>query len=394
MHSDFIDTLVELGQETPFFVYDLRELSRSLDNVRCFTDAADCKLLYSLKSCSCGTALNLISEKVYGFSCSSSFEAAWAKECGNDETAIHFTSPGLKYSDLEMLNSNCDYLTINSMSQWKRFSSKMRKGINLGLRLNPKLSFVEDSRYNPCRKHSKLGVQLSDLKKAFLGNEELFENLTGIGFHSNCDSEDFEQLLATVSFLDSQLGDILHKIDWINLGGGYLFESSGSLDELIESVGILKSKYDLEVFIEPGAGIVRSCGYLVSSVIDIFVSDGKQIAVLDTTVNHIPEVFEYQYCHDIASDKEGGEYEYILAGASCLSGDVFGEYAFENKLELGNRIVFVDAGAYSLVKAHTFNGINLPDVYTYSIEGEIEIEKKHTYDDFRNRLVGDLNDIK
>lgn len=394
MDSDFIDILAELGHEPPFFVYDLRELSRSLDNVRCFADAADCKLLYSLKACSWGTALNLISEKVYGFSCSSPFEAAWAKECGNDETSIHFTSPGLKYSDLEMLNSNCDYLTINSMSQWERFSQKMQNGTNLGLRLNPKLSFVEDGRYNPCRKHSKLGVQLSDLKKDFLENEGLFENLTGIGFHSNCDSDDFGQLLATVSFLDSQLGDILHKIDWVNLGGGYLFESNGSSDELVEAVGILKSKYDLEVFIEPGAGIVRSCGCLVSSVIDLFASDGKQIAVLDTTVNHMPEVFEYQYSHDIASEKQGGKYEYILAGSSCLSGDVFGEYAFGNKLELGDRIIFVDAGAYSLVKAHTFNGINFPDVYTCSLKGEMIIEKKHTYDDFRNRLVGDLNDIK
>jgi carboxynorspermidine decarboxylase len=394
MHSDIIDTLVELGHETPFFVYDLRELSRSLDNVRSFSDAAACKLLYSLKACSCGSVLDVISEKVYGFSCSSAFEAAWANECGNDETSIHFTSPGIKSSDLEMLEANCDYLTINSMSQWRRFSPELLNGTNLGLRLNPKLSFVEDSRYNPCRKHSKLGVPLSDLKKAFLENEGLFENLTGIGFHSNCDSDDFGQLLAIVSFLDSQLGDILHKVDWINLGGGYLFESSGSTDELVESVELLKSKYDLEVFIEPGAGIVRSCGYLVSSVIDIFVSDGKQIAVLDTTVNHLPEVFEYQYSHDIASEKQGGEYEYILAGSSCLSGDVFGEYAFENKLELGDRIIFVDAGAYSLAKAHTFNGINLPDVYTYGTNGEIKIEKKHTYDDFRNRLVGDPNDIK
>lgn len=388
-NSEFVDILVALEADTPFFIYDLQELSRSLDRVRNCADEADCKLLYSVKACSCGSVLKAIGDEVHGFSCSSPFEVFWAKECGLSDCSIHFTSPGIRPSDIELLGENCDYLAVNSMSQWNRLALEKWTKTNCGIRLNPKLSFVEDKRYNPCRKHSKLGVGIKELRKCLTESEDGLRGVTGFHFHSNCDSEDFEQLLATVSYLDSQLGDLLTDIDWINLGGGYLFDSLETPKELIDSVAILKSKSNLDVFIEPGAGIVRSCGFLVSAVIDLFESDGKKIAVLDTTVNHLPEVFEYQYSPDIVSENVGGEHEYILAGSTCLSGDIFGEYSFDRELELGQRIIFTDVGAYSLVKANMFNGISLPDVYIHGIDGVIKIEKSHSYADFHYRLVGD-----
>ena len=388
-NNEFTDELVTLQADTPFLIYDLPELSRSLDRARNCADQAGCKLLYSVKACSCGPVLKVIGRKAHGFSCSSPFEVLWAKECGQDDQSIHFTSPGIRTRDIEILAESCDYLAVNSTTQWDRLAKDCLSQTNLGIRLNPKLSFVEDKRYNPCRNHSKLGVGINQLRQYKANNKDALNGLTGLHFHSNCDSKDFEQLLATVSYLESQLGDYLKEIDWINLGGGYLFDSQKTPQELIDAVAILKSKSDLDVFIEPGAGIVRSCGFLVSSVIDLFESDGKMIAVLDTTVNHLPEVFEYQYTPDIVSEDLGGPHEYILAGSTCLSGDIFGEYTFDTELEMGQRIIFTDVGAYSQVKAHMFNGISLPDIYTRGVDGETEIEKRNSYVDFQSRLVGD-----
>ena len=72
------------------------------------------------------------------------------------------------------------------------------------------------------------------------------------------------------------------SLDWINLGGGYLFADDQSYDGLLGAVSLFKSKYDLDVFIEPGAALVREAGFIVSSVVDIFDSESKTIAVLDT----------------------------------------------------------------------------------------------------------------
>ena len=141
----------------------------------------------------------------------------------------------------------------------------------------------------------------------------------------------------------------------------------------------------MDVFIEPGKGIVGSSGFLVASVVDLFESGGKQIAILDTTVNHLPEVFEYQYKPHILQEDPEGQYEYRLAGSSCLSGDLFGDYRFNQALEIGSRVIFKNVGAYMLVKANLFNGINLPTVNILKSDEALVMQKKYSYSDFREK---------
>ena len=121
---------------------------------------------------------------------------------------------------------------------------------------------------------------------------------------------------------------------------------------------LLRSKYGVDVFIEPGAAFVRDAGYIDRDGHRPVPCDGREIAVLDTTVNHMPEVFEYQFEPEVLGHDDEAEHEYILAGSTCLAGDVFGLYGFDEPLEIGSRVVFAEAGAYTTVKSHMFNGIN------------------------------------
>jgi carboxynorspermidine decarboxylase len=132
--------------------------------------------------------------------------------------------------------------------------------------------------------------------------------------------------------------------------------------------------------------LVRSAGYLVASVIDMFRTGGRSIAVLDTTVNHMPEVFEYQFEPDILDHLDDGEFEYRLAGSSCLAGDLFGDYAFRRRLRIGSRVVLANVGAYTMVKAHMFNGINLPAIYAVTPARELLLRRRFTFEDFLSRF--------
>ncbi len=140
--------------------------------------------------------------------------------------------------------------------------------------------------------------------------------------------------------------------------------------------------HGVEILIEPGAALVRSAGLFVSTVEDIIEGNDHAIAILDSSVNHWPEVFEYQFEPDVVGHVDEGKYNYLLAGCSCLAGDLFGEYSFEVPLEVGSRVVFANAGAYSIVKAHMFNGINLPSIYVLTEDGELVLKKRFTYEDF------------
>jgi carboxynorspermidine decarboxylase len=376
---------------TPSFIYDQQELLKSLELLNTLSLKTGCKVFFSLKSFAVPDALCLMAPNLDGFSVSSLFEARLAREIIGSSGTVHMVTPGYKPSEMDDIAELSDYISFNSLSQWEQFSRQSSVHASCGLRINPQLSFVEDKRYNPCRKHSKLGVPLTQLQKTLEKNSRLYDEIQGIHFHTNSSSETYGPLLATVKHLGRQIPKLLSSISWINLGGGYLFNDADPAD-LYAAIGLMKEIYNIEVFIEPGQGVVEEAGYIVSSVIDIFESDGKNIAVLDTTVNHMPEVFEYQYRPDIMQESPEGAHEYILAGCTCLAGDIFGTYRFTEPLELWSRIVFKYMGAYTLVKANMFNGVNLPAIYALTQDDRLELKKEFGYEDFISRC-GDIKNV-
>lgn len=329
--------------------------------------------------------MEIISQHVAGFSASSLFEAQLAREILGDSKKVHLSSPGLRGDELEPLLSSCDGISFNSLSQWTRCRERAFGRVTCGLRINPQMSFVKDPRYNPCRPQSRLGAPLEQVKQILSAEPDVLTGVEGIHFHSNCDATDWSPLLKTVEHLDANIPTLLRQCRWINLGGGYLLEENTDLSSFKKAVQLLQDKYELEVIIEPGAGVIRDACVLVAQVVDLFTSEGIRIAVLDTTVNHLPEVFEYGFSPDVAGDKDEGRHCYMLTGATCLAGDVFGEYAFDTPLEVGSKVTFTGVGAYTLVKSHMFNGVNLPAIYALTAQGELKLKKEYEYEDFRHR---------
>lgn len=369
---------------TPSFIYNEKNILDSLQRLDGIRSKSACKVLFSLKSFAVVDALLLMAPHLDGFSASSLFEAKLARDIIGPNGSVHVVTPGYKPDEIESIAEISDYISFNSLSQWNRFLSRVNGNASCGLRINPQLSFIEDSRYNPCRKHSKLGVPLNQLLKSLEKDNRLHKDIEGIHFHTNSNAETYGPLLETVQHLNKHIPRLLSSISWINLGGGYLFNEA-DVSDLYKAIGLLKDKYNLEVFIEPGQGVIEEAGYIVSSVIDIFESDGHNVAVLDTTINHMPEVFEYQYRPDVMQESPNGKHEYILAGSTCLAGDIFGTYKFDTPLEIGTRIVFEYMGAYTLVKANMFNGVNLPSIYAYTREGQLELKKEFGYEDYISR---------
>jgi carboxynorspermidine decarboxylase len=79
------------------------------------------------------------------------------------------------------------------------------------------------------------------------------------------------------------------------------------------------------------------------------------------------------------------KYTYKLAGNSCLSGDIMGDYSFDEPLKIGDKIIFEDQIHYSIVKNTTFNGIKLPSLAVLKKDGSLEIVKEFGYKDYKNR---------
>ena len=371
--------------KTPCYVYDKQGIQCVLDVINEIAACANVKFLYSIKAANNVGLLEFIQPDVHGFSCSSLNELRLASEILQDEQSLHITSPIYKNSEWTSIHQLADFISINSLSQWQGLTAAGYGNASLGIRFNPELSFVKDSRYDPCHPGSKLGVNAFELKEAIDSKIIVSEQIRGIHVHNNCESIDFSEWQRTIERLLKIITDLKIIPDWINLGGGYLFHDS-ECKQLVSILKSFKAQVDSDIYIEPGKAVVGHTGYLIASIIDIKKSEQGNIAILDSSINHLPEVFEYQYQPAVLNSQKNGNHHYKLAGCTCLSGDIFGEYTFEQPLSIDDGIIFDHVGAYMQVKANWFNGVNQAATYLFDETAkQFELIMKYDYEDFRRR---------
>lgn len=375
------ETLKNAIAYTPTFVIDETAIIDCLNVLNQLKTQSGCKLLYSVKALPLSFVLEIVKPHVDGFSVSSLFEARLANEILAGNGSLHLTTPGIRTDEIAELSKLCSHISFNSLSQHQRYADEIQAQTSIGLRINPKLSFLDDDRFDPCRQHSKLGADINTVKP-------YLKHVQGIHLHNVFSATDVSSLLKTLDKVQRDLGEHLAKLRWINLGGGYLFNQIDDLAPLIKRTKQLKSTFDIEVYIEPGKALVGHAGHLISTVLDCFISDGKAIAILDTSINHNPEVFEYQRRPECHEHDVNGRHAVILAGCTCLAGDVFGEYLFNKPLNIGDKIVFKNLGAYSLIKANRFNGYNLPDIVVAK-HNQLHQIKHYSYQDYRQQWLAD-----
>lgn len=371
--ADFKDQVTT----TPAFVVDEEQVLQNLKPLQRLREASGCRILYAIKALPLASVLRLLKGELDGFAVSSLFEAKLAAEVTAGQGSLHLTSPGLRADEFSELAALCSHISFNSLSQYGRLS--LTDGYAPGLRINPQLSVVDDPRYDPCRQHSKLGVAVDVL------NDDWPDGIEGLHLHNAFGQHHYAPLLASLQRIKPLL-DKHNSLSWLNLGGGYLHHSIDDQQALIAAIVELRRQHELDVYVEPGKSLVGNAGYLVTSILDRFVSEGKWVLVLDTSVNHHPEVFEYQRSPQLLEHIPDGRESALLVGGSCLAGDVFGEYHFDELPKVGERVVFAEVGAYSLIKANRFNGHNLPDVYHLK-ESCSELVKGFNYQDFQRHWL-------
>ncbi len=370
---------------SPAYVIDERLLCKNLAVLDRVQQEAGCKILLAQKGFSLYHTYPLIGQTLAGVASSSLFEARLGYEEMGGE--VHIFSPAYRPDEFDDILHYCDHIVFNSFSQWKTFRSRVEKARNLrkiecGIRINPEYSEIETEIYNPCAPYSRLGVTLENF------DPDELEGIDGLHFHTLCE-QDADALAHTLPIVEEKFGPYLHRMKWLNLGGGHHITRPGyDVDTLIRCIRSLRNKYGLEIYLEPGEAIALHTGYLVCTVLDT-LRNGMDLAILDTSAAcHMPDVLEMPYRPPLlgAGKPKEKPFTYRLGGPTCLAGDVIGDYSFDHRLHPGDKLVFGDMAHYTMVKNNTFNGINLPAIALYREGKGVEILKTFWYEDFKSRL--------
>lgn len=222
-------------------------------------------------------------------------------------------------------------------------------------------------------------------------NEELISLLDGLHFHTLCE-QNADALEITLKVVEEKFGDVLSRVKWLNMGGGHhITREDYDVELLIKCIQTMQEKYHLEIYLEPGEAVALNAGYLVSEVLDVTKNGDITNAILDMSAAcHTPDVIEMPYRPPVMNSGETGEieYSYRFGGPTCLSGDVVGDYSFDEELGEGDKVLFGDMAIYTTCKNNTFNGMKLPDIYILKEDGSTECLVRFGYEDFERRLGG------
>jgi carboxynorspermidine decarboxylase len=76
----------------------------------------------------------------------------------------------------------------------------------------------------------------------------------------------------------------------------------------------------------------------------------------------------------------------MIAGRTCLAGDLFGSYKLEAPLKIGDEVRFADAAGYTMVKKNWFNGVAMPSIVVKRLNGTVELVRSFDYKDYLGNL--------
>ncbi len=373
---------------TPAYVLSEAQLEKNGQLLAQVMERTGCKILLAQKAFSNYDFYPLLGKYVAGTEASGLYEArlGWEELA---EGEVHVFCGAYTDEDFGELLSYADHIVFNSIHQLAKFGPAAKDaGKSIGLRVNPECSTQEGHAiYDPCAPGSRLGVTRAVWDKEM--TEELLELLDGLHFHTLCE-QDADDLETTLEALTEKFCDILPRMEWLNMGGGHHITRPGyDLEKLEHCITRAQNLFGVEVYLEPGEAVALNAGFFLTKVLDIVENNDYRIAILDgSAACHMPDVIEMPYMPPLYGEEAGqeGGYCYRLGGPTCLSGDVIGDYSFQEELHVGNLLVFGDMAIYTTCKNNTFNGMPLPNIWRWSREGDFHQLTHFGYEDFKMRL--------
>ena len=369
---------------SPSYVCDLSRLETNLKILERVKERSGVKIILALKGFAMWSTFDLVSRYLDGATASGLHEATLAKEYMRGE--VHTYAPAFKAEEIVEIAKISDHMVFNTPSQLKLFAQEVKRvnpKVSLSLRVNPEFSSSPVDLYNPCGIYSRLGTTLENF------DETVLKLVDGLNFHALCE-QNVDALEGVLYAFEEKFGKYIEGLKYVNFGGGHhITREDYDVESLIRVIKEFRSRHNnIEVYLEPGEAVGWQTGELVSTVLDV-MHNGMDIAILDTSAEaHMPDTLAMPYRAEVRGSGVAGSkpYTYRLGGNTCLAGDIMGDYAFDQPLKVGDKVIFEDQIHYTFVKNTTFNGIKLPSLVLVHQNGAVEVVKDFGYEDYKMRL--------
>ena len=215
----------------------------------------------------------------------------------------------------------------------------------------------------------KFAVEVDEAEELLLLAGKKGLNPVGITFHvgSQCTNMyNWDSALNKAKDLWDRVAKAGIRLSLLNIGGGYPIRYTKNvvgitaIDKNINRLIYEKFPKNVRVLVEPGRAVVGDAGIFVSRVIGKASRGDEEWLSLDVGVfNGLMEsVGGIKYSYIVEGSKEIKKW--TLAGPSCDSFDVIEKDIYLPEPAVGNHVLILSSGAYTVSYASEFNGFSIP----------------------------------
>lgn len=390
-------SLKQLAKEvgTPLYVYSRNAL---VQNFKQFDSAfADTPHLvcFAVKANSNLSLLKLFRDLGAGYEIVSGGELFRVRQVGVDPQKVVFSGVGKKNTEIDYaLNSNILLFNVESKAELDAIEAR-GKVLNIkarvSFRVNPDIDSETHPHISTGLQQHKFGISMDEALPLYQQAISLSQvEPVGISCHigSQVTSlKPFIEATQRVLKLVDELTAAGIRLQYVDLGGGlgirYHDESPPAVDEYATALSGLLAGRSETLILEPGRVLSANAAVLLTEVLYLKQSQGRQFVVVDAGMTDLIRPGLYGAYHDIVPVEANERQRFVadIVGPVCETTDYLARDRILPQVQRGEILAVKDAGAYGFTLASNYNSRPraaevLVDSQSYRI-----VRKRESYED-------------
>jgi diaminopimelate decarboxylase len=373
LHAEDVN-LQALAEEvgTPFYCYSTATLERHFRVMDGAFKDIDHLLCYAMKANSNQAVIKTMAALGAGMDVVSEGELRRALTAGVPARKIVFSGVGKTAKEMAYaLREGIACFNVESEPELELLSTvaqRVGQRASVSIRVNPDVDAKTHAKISTGKADNKFGITYLRASEVYARAAALPNiDVTGVDMHIGSQITElapFEQAFKLMGELVVRLKAEGHNIRHVDLGGGLGVPYRGDNDipphpdEYAAMVKRTLGHLGLKYMMEPGRMIVGNAGIMVSRVIYVKENEGKTFVVQDAAMNDLIRPTLYDAYHEILAVEESRNettLEADVVGPVCETGDYFAKSRRLAKLQQGDLIAIMTAGAYGAVQSGTYN---------------------------------------
>lgn len=373
---------------TPLYVYSSKTLTDHFTKLNDALAPLDRLVCFAMKSNSNLGVMRTLADLGSGFDTVSGGEIQRVIAAGGSPHKCVFAGVGKSEEEIAFaLRKGIYCFNVESepeLERINRIAGKLKKKAPVAIRVNPNVDAKTHKKITTGTYENKFGIAFEKILAVYARAAKLKHiHLRGLQMHIGSQLtqvKPFAAAVRKVAPLAAKLKEN-HGIEFLSIGGGLgiMYENalaSGGADwwqqpdaqdiltpqKYADTLVPLLQPLGLKVLLEPGRFISGNAGILVTRVEYVKRTGKKYFAIVDAAMNDLIRPAFYESYHEIIPVKQSRRRALPtdVVGGICETGDTFCKDRLIPKVEEGELVAMLSAGAYGFVMAGTYNTRPMP----------------------------------